>query len=123
MPSVIDWFEIPANDLARAVKFYNRVLGSELAAADMMGSKMAMFPCGGDSGGVGGALIEHESHSPAATGTLVYLSGGNDLSEALGRVEGAGGKVLMPKTSIGEHGFCALFLDTEGNRVGLHSMA
>jgi predicted enzyme related to lactoylglutathione lyase len=53
---------------------------------------------------------------------MVYLSGGEDLSAPLGRVEAAGGKVVMPKTSIGEHGFCAMFLDTEGNRVGLHSM-
>ena len=114
------WFEIPTKDISRAVRFYNRVLGLEMAAMDMMGCQMAMFPCG--TGGVGGALVQHSEQSPSATGTMVYLDGGDDLSTPLGKVEAAGGKVVMPKTSIGEHGFCAMFLDTEGNKVGLHSM-
>jgi predicted enzyme related to lactoylglutathione lyase len=118
--NAIHWFEIPTQDLARAVRFYSRVLGIEMASVEMPGCPMAMFPCG--TGSVGGALVKHEEARPSAQGTMVYLSGGEDLSAPLGRVEAAGGKVVMPKTSIGEHGFCAMFLDTEGNRVGLHSM-
>jgi predicted enzyme related to lactoylglutathione lyase len=71
---------------------------------------------------VGGALIQHEMHVPSEKGTLVYLDGGADLSVALGKVAAAGGQVVKPKTSIGEHGYCAMFVDSEGNRVGLHSM-
>ncbi|HZN35384.1 MAG TPA: VOC family protein [Pirellulaceae bacterium] len=119
--NAIHWFEIPTRDIQRAVRFYNRVLNTEMAAMDMMGCQMAMFPC--EQGvGVGGALVQHEQQAPAAQGTLVYLDGGDDLAVPLGKVEAAGGKVAMPKTSIGEHGFCAMFIDTEGNRVGLHSM-
>jgi len=118
--STIHWFEIPTQDINRAVRFYNRVLGVEMATMDMMGCQMAMFPCG--AGSVGGALIQHEEAKPSATGTVVYFNGGDDLSAPLGRVEAAGGKVVMPKTSIGEHGFCGVFLDSEGNKVGLHSM-
>src|SRR5262245_3817894 len=118
--SAIHWFEIPTQDLSRAVRFYNRVLGIEMAAINPNGCPMAMFPCG--SGGVGGALIQHPETAPSKSGTLVFLDGGQDLSVSLNKVEAAGGKVLMPKTSIGEHGFCGIFLDTEGNRVGLHSM-
>jgi predicted enzyme related to lactoylglutathione lyase len=118
MPAnAVHWFEIPCQDLLRAVKFYNRVLGLNMVATDMMGCPMAMFP----AEGVGGALIEHEQSIPCRQGTLVYLDCGPDLSVALGKVEPAGGKVVTPKTSIGEHGFCAVFEDSEGNRVGLHS--
>lgn len=119
MPTnAVHWFEIPAQDLLRAVRFYNRVLGLDMAATELMGCPMAMFP---SDGGVGGALVEHEQSIPSPNGTLVYLDGGNDLSVPLGKVPAAGGKVVMPKTSIGEHGFCAVFEDSEGNRVGLHS--
>jgi predicted enzyme related to lactoylglutathione lyase len=53
---------------------------------------------------------------------LIYLDAGEDLTPVLGRVEPAGGKVVVPKTSIGEHGAIAVFIDSEGNRVGLHSL-
>jgi predicted enzyme related to lactoylglutathione lyase len=119
MPTnAVHWFEIPTEDLLRAVKFYNRVLGLDMAASELMGCPMALFPA---DGGVGGALVEHEQSIPSREGTLVYLDCGPDLNVALSKVKAAGGKVVTPKTSIGEHGFCAVFEDTEGNRVGLHS--
>lgn len=118
--NAVHWFEIPAQDLERAVRFYNQVLALEMAAMDMMGCPLAMFPA---DGGVSGAIVEHEMHQPSQQGTLVYLDCGPDLSVALGNVEAAGGKVVMPKTSIGQHGFCAMFVDSEGNRVGLHSQS
>ncbi len=117
--NALNWFEIPTTDLARAIRFYNQVLGLEMSSFDMFGCQMAMFP---SDCGVGGALIHMENCKPSDQGTAVYLNGGDDLAVPLGKVEAAGGKVVMPKTSIGEHGFCGMFLDTEGNRVGLHSM-
>jgi uncharacterized protein len=70
----------------------------------------------------GGGIAQGEGFEPSAKGTIVYLNGGEDLSTPLSKVEDAGGKILMPKTSIGGNGFMAHFLDTEGNRVALHSM-
>ena len=121
MPAnAIHWFEIPAHDIDRAVKFYNQVLSYSMAHFTMYNCTMAMFPC---ETGVGGAICKQENLEPSANGSVVYLDCGPDLSVALAKIEPAGGKVIMPKTPIGEHGFIALFLDTEGNRVGLHSHA
>ena len=118
--NAIHWFEIPALDMDRAVKFYNQVLGYTMAPFSMYNCTMAMFPC---ESGVGGAICKQENVQPSAQGSIVYLDCGPDLSVALSKVEPAGGKILMPKAAIGEHGFIALFLDSEGNKVGLHSMA
>ena len=115
--NAVHWFEIPAVDLDRATKFYSQVLGVTMIPMNVTGSPMAMFP----AEGVGGALIREQGSAPSQHGTLVYLDCGSDLSAALGRVGAAGGKVILPKTAIGEHGFIGLFVDTEGNRVGLHS--
>ena len=81
-----------------------------------------MLPCDTENGGVGGALMQSEGSNPSMDGTVVYLSGGDDLSTPLSKVEAAGGKIIMPKTSIGNNGFMAHFIDTEGNHVALHSM-
>jgi predicted enzyme related to lactoylglutathione lyase len=76
-----------------------------------------------DHTAVGGAIVHGDGGSPSTNGTLVYLNGGDDLSPMLGRVEEAGGTVVVPKTEIGnDFGFFAHFIDTEGNKVGLHSM-
>lgn len=119
--SAINWFEIPVTDMDRAVKFYNAILGADLQPMDTGGgSQMAMLPMEAD--GVGGALTKADGFSPGKDGPMVYLNGGADLNNVLNRVEAAGGQVLVAKTSIGENGFYALFADTEGNRLGLHSM-
>jgi len=81
--------------------------------------QMSMFPA---EDGVGGGVIRGEGYVPSAEGTVVYLNAGDDLNVVLGRVQAAGGQVLLPKTSIGSNGYMAFFLDTEGNKVGLHSM-
>ena len=73
-------------------------------------------------GGVGGAVVSGEGYEPSDKGSIVYLNGGEDLAGPLEKVEAAGGKVVIPKTSIGENGFFAHFIDTEGNRVAFHSM-
>ncbi len=118
--NAIHWFEIPALDMDRAVKFYNQVLGYAMAPFTMHNCTMAMFPC---ESAVGGAICKQDDFQPSKQGSLVYLDCGPDLSVALDKIEAAGGKVVMPKTAIGEHGFIALFHDTEGNRVGLRSDA
>ena len=123
--SALFWFEIPVNDIERAVAFYSAILDVEIPIMDMtqqMGSMLGMFPA---NGGVGGVLVQNSQYGyePSMTGTLVYLAlGDSDLNIALGKVEGAGGKVLMPKADMGENGFSAWIADTEGNKVGLHSM-
>ncbi len=121
--SAISWFEIPAKDLDRARKFYEDIFEMEMIPIEMDTMKMYMFPIE-DMKGVGGAVCEaNKEFNPSATeGPLIYLNGNPDLQRVLDRVEPAGGKVLMPKTVISpEYGFMALFLDTEGNRIGLHS--
>lgn len=120
MSNAINWFEIPAADFKRATKFYGDVLAAELQTMKMEDTDMAFFPT--TDNGVGGCVTYGDGNKPQAEGPLVYLNGGDDLSVPLGRVEAAGGKVVMPKTQIGENGFIAMFMDTEGNRVAFHSM-
>lgn len=121
MSNAINWFELPSNDFQRAVKFYSEILGEELQPMDNPQMKMAFFPT--KDNGVGGCVTHGNGNKPQTEGALVYLNGGDDLSVSLGRVEAAGGQVVMPKTNIGENGFIGMFMDTEGNRVALHSMA
>ncbi|HMQ48268.1 MAG TPA: VOC family protein [Saprospiraceae bacterium] len=120
MSNAINWFELPAENFDRAVKFYGQVLATELQPMDFPEMKMAFFPT--QNNGIGGCVTHGNGNKPQAEGTLVYLNGGEDLGVPLSRVEMAGGKILMPKTGIGENGFMAIFLDTEGNRVAFHSM-
>jgi len=119
MSNALNWFEIPATDIKRAVKFYSTVLGVGLEISEPMpGFQMAMFPA---EDGVGGDIVQGEGYTPSTEGSVVYLNAGEDLALALAKVEDAGGQVLVPKTGIGENGFMAYFKDSEGNRVGLHS--
>jgi uncharacterized protein len=125
MTNAISWFEIPVENLERAMKFYGAVLEAPLEKMDMGTSLMAFLPSSQD--GIGGAIVHMQDKSwgyqPSHSGSVVYLNGGDDLSVPLSRVEAAGGKVLTPKTDIGQgFGHFAFFEDTEGNRVGFHSM-
>ena len=74
------------------------------------------------NGGVGGGIVQGEGFEPSVTGSIVYLNGGDDLNGPLSKIESAGGKIVLPKTSIGQNGYMAHFIDTEGNKVALHSM-
>lgn len=115
------WFEIPVTDLERAAKFYARVFDTSLYNQDMGALKMALFPHVETS--VSGALVKGAGYTPGSDGSIVYLNGGKDLARPLSRVEQSGGKVVMPKTFLGDRiGYIALFSDCEGNRIGLHSM-
>lgn len=119
MSNTVVWFDIPVTDLTRAMKFYSSVLQIDMQPMEMGPAKMAFFPFQPEE--ASGSLLQSKDAHPSDKGSVVYLNGGEDLSESLGRVESAGGKILQEKTSIGEHGFIAYFLDTEGNRVALHS--
>jgi predicted enzyme related to lactoylglutathione lyase len=114
--NAITWFEILTTDLERAAKFYEAVLGVSLKRENFMGTPHAIFTVEG----VGGALIHDPKRPPVAGGTTVYLLA-PDLEGALGKVEKAGGKVLLGKTAIGDPGSIAIVQDTEGNFVGLHA--
>lgn len=121
--NAINWFEIPVTDTARAKKFYETIMDVSLHAMDMTGMEMSTFPSGSDGGGkVGGALVKSEYHSPSDKGALVYLNANPSIQDVVERIEAAGDKVIMPRTLIDEQtGYMAFFMDTEGNRVGLHA--
>lgn len=114
----VSWFEIPVYDIHRAATFYNSIYGMEMEVTVNGEFAMAHFPT---ETGVGGALIAGPGCFPSDVGTLIYLNAGHDLDGVLGRVELAGGRVIMPKTLISESaGHFALFIDCEGNRLALH---
>ena len=125
MNNAISWFEIGTTDLERAAKFYETIFGISLTRMDLPNIKMRMFPLDDMTKGVGGALVNSGGfHKPSATdGPLIYLNGNPDLQLILDRVETAGGKIMVPKTEISpEYGYMAVIIDTEGNRIGLHSV-
>lgn len=114
---MINWFEIPSVDIDRAVNFYNTVLGISLSREIFLDVPHGIFVEDGKSYG---AVILDERVRPATEGSIVYLSAGKDFEGVVGRVESAGGKLLLPITDIGDAGYMAIILDTEGNRIGLH---
>jgi uncharacterized protein len=125
MNNAISWFEIPTTDIDRAAKFYETIFGITLNPLDLPNIKMRMFPLDDMMTNVGGALVKSDGfHKPSATdGPLIYLNGNPDLQNVLDKVEAAGGKVMVPKTLISpEYGSMAVFIDTEGNRIALHSV-
>ncbi|TWT90809.1 Glyoxalase-like domain protein [Pseudobythopirellula maris] len=120
-PNPVNWFEIPAADLSRAVDFYEATLGVKLSIMELGAAKMAMFERDPEGHGAAGSLIQNEAYTPSHEGTLVYFHV-DDIEATLARAEAAGGMTLRPKMAIGEHGFVGHFEDTEGNRVALHAM-
>lgn len=120
MDNAVNWFEIPAADFERAIRFYENVMACKLERMTMGDAMMAMFPTSGS--GVGGCVVGHPAMKPSPDGSCVYLNAGKDLAPALARVAPAGGSVVVPRTKISDEiGYFAIFLDSEGNRVGLHS--
>ena len=117
----VNWFELYVTDFDRAKRFYETVLQSSLQECQTEACRMGMFPCD-NMNGVGGAITRMEGMPSGQGGTLVYLNVEGDLDGVLKRIPSAGGAVVKPRTAIGEHGFIAVFNDTEGNSVGLHSM-
>ncbi|QQR77229.1 MAG: VOC family protein [Candidatus Moraniibacteriota bacterium] len=120
--NAVGWFEIPVVDMERAMKFYETVLEVTLSRNQVGEIDMAWFQMTDGKGAAGSLVFHKEWYKPSAEGVLVYFTAySGDLSNELSRVEMAGGKILAPKKAIGEYGFMALVLDTEGNRIALHS--
>jgi uncharacterized protein len=118
----INWFEIPVINFERAKKFYSAIFEYEMFDTMVGNVHMGFLPYEQVEHRVGGAICQGDDYIPSASGTLPYLNGGSDLNHVLGRVEAAGGKISKPKTFHGEGiGYIAFFIDTEGNRIALHS--
>ena len=118
----LNWFEIPVKDIERSKKFYETIFGIKMESQEMEGTKMAFFPWTPGSGKATGGLAQGANYTPSMQGTIVYLNANPDLDVVLAKVETSGGKVIVPKTKIGEYGHIAFMMDTEGNNVGLHSI-
>lgn len=119
--NMVGWFEIPVNDMDRAQKFYETVFNVEIKIVDFGGLLMGWFPDRGEVPGAQGTLIKQDTYVPSQEGTLVYFIS-DDVQNELDRIEAAGGKIYQPKTQISpEHGYMAAFIDSEGNRIALHS--
>lgn len=123
--NVISWFEIPSADINRAQKFYETIFDIQMIPLDMPQLQMRLFPIADPMNGIGGAICySGDFYKPSAEfGPVVYLNANPDVQNILDKIEAAGGKIVIPKTQISpEHGHMAVFLDTEGNRVALHSV-
>lgn len=121
MENLINWFEIPATDFNRAVSFYKAILGIEIKESAIFGTKMGFFPTDGKN--VSGAIVQGEEYKPSTDGVLAYLNGGRDLQLVLDKIEPNNAKVIVPKTQISpEMGYFGIFIDTEGNKIAVHSI-
>ncbi len=112
------YFEIPVNDLDRAVEFYSKVFGYEFERGDIHGNEMAFFPYGDGMPGATGALAKGEIYKPTKDGAVLYLKC-DKIYDILKRVTELGSEILFPKTSVPTGGFVAEFEDSEGNRIAV----
>jgi predicted enzyme related to lactoylglutathione lyase len=117
--NAVNWFEIPVDDFERAVSFYQRLFDVQLRHEVMDGFDCALFPA--DEQAVGGALVKADFQRPGAAGSLVYLNAEGKLDALLQRATDMGAQVTLPRTAIGEYGFIAHLLDSEGNKIAVHS--
>lgn len=120
--NALNWFEIPAADINRAKSFYENIFGIDMGQpVEMMGMHMAFFPA--TDGKVSGGLVQSEMHKPSLDGSMIYLNANPaGMQNVLDKIPTAGGQVAMPKTHISEDiGYMAFFIDSEGNKVALHS--
>ncbi len=120
MNSFISIFEIPATDISRAISFYKEILGVDIERLEFPGMEMGLFPYQDQM--VTGVIMKGEGYKPSADGVTIYLNGGDNLQPILDKAEKNGGVVIVPKTPhADESGFFAIFHDSEGNKIGLHS--
>jgi predicted enzyme related to lactoylglutathione lyase len=120
MADQVVWVDIPVLDLDRAIRFYSAVLGDAVRKQEYPGMTIGLLP--GSDPDVTGCLFKSDEEKPCDRGLLVYLNAEGRLDEAIDAVEPLGGKVLKAKHPIGPYGFRAIILDSEGNRIALHSM-
>jgi uncharacterized protein len=119
MANQIVWTDIPVVDLDRAIRFYSAVLGTPVTKQEIQGTTIALLPDA--QTGSSGCLYHSDDNQPCASGPLVYLNCSSRLDEAAAAVEPNGGKIIKPKHSIAPFGSRAIVLDSEGNRIALHS--
>jgi hypothetical protein len=118
MPHQVVWFDVPVRNLDRAIQFYSRILAREVKK-ETEGMEIGVFSHSGDD--VAGCLVRSDNEEPSDRGPLLYFNVAGRLDEALTLVAECGGRVLLPKHSIGPHGYRAIVIDSEGNRIALHS--
>ncbi|MEX0275385.1 MAG: VOC family protein [Flavobacteriaceae bacterium] len=120
MNSYVSIFEIPVTDIQRAINFYEGIFNLKIEKMEMSGMQMGILPY--EDQMVTGVLIKEKGYEPSAHGVTLYLNGGENLQVILDKVGPHGGKIVIPKTPhADDSGYFALFLDTEGNKLGLHS--
>ncbi len=120
MKSFISIFEIPATEISRAVDFYEAILDIKIEKMEFAEMQMGIFPYEGQM--VTGVIMKAKGYIPSADGVTIYLNGGNNLQIILDKVEKNGGKIIVPKSlHADESGYYAIFIDSEGNKIGLHS--
>ena len=126
LSNALNWFEIPVSDFERGKKFYETIFDYQMPENMMGNVRMGFFLYDFQNGKIGGAICKSEMHKPSPEGSLIYLNCQPDLQVVLTKVEAAGGNIINQKTKISESqnlGFWALIVDSEGNRVALHSMS
>jgi uncharacterized protein len=116
----VGWFDIHVSNIDRAKKFYETVFNFQLVDLPVEWGKQSLFPFNHQSLNISGALVEKADMTPNGNNTVVYFET-EDCTAEEKRIEAAGGKVITPKMSIGEFGFVSIFMDSEGNTIGLHS--
>jgi predicted enzyme related to lactoylglutathione lyase len=118
----VNWFEIPAIDLDRAYHFYSIVLNGNVRKGTFGNGDLILFNVPFNNGeAVGGSIVVRPDLQPSTNGAVLYLNAFGKLTETVGRVEKAGGKVIVPEINLGKFGFAAIIIDSEGNKIGLLS--
>jgi predicted enzyme related to lactoylglutathione lyase len=112
------WFDIPVADLERAAAFYRGVLGVGVHVETSPGYSFAVLE---HKDGNGGCLVPKAGEISANAGILVYLNVNGRMRDAVRHVETLGGRIVEPPRSMGPHGFRAIVVDSEGNRIALHA--
>lgn len=120
--NAINWFEIPAIDLERAFQFYTTILNGNVRKGTFGNGDLILFNVPFATGeAVGGSIVVRDDLKPTTEGGIIYLNAFGKLSEAVSKVENAGGKVLVPFIDLGKFGFSTIIVDSEGNKIGLLS--
>ena len=120
MNSYIGIFEIPAKNISKAIDFYESILDIKIEKMEVQNRKMGILPYEGQQ--VAGVIIEAEGYEPSSNGVTIYLNAGENLQSILDKITPNGGKILVPKTPhADQNGFFAIFIDCEGNKLGLTS--